>query len=105
MALIFEDVSLDGRHLRDLMTVRVACCFYLLDWPRQAIPAVLALLRQHGPNLIDSLGWHHRPVRSPMTRLPAHLPLRGSQRLLNIQIAKCFGLCPLLFSECRSPAT
>src|SRR5260370_42311135 len=29
--------------------------------------------------------------------------MRGSQRFLNIQIDKCFGLCPLLFSACRSP--
>src|SRR5260370_12193356 len=36
--------------------------------------AVLALLRPHPPNLIDSLGGHPRPVPALVAGLPAHFP-------------------------------
>jgi hypothetical protein len=36
--------------------------------------AVPALLRQDGPNLINFLGGHQRPMRSAMTGLSTRLP-------------------------------
>jgi hypothetical protein len=35
------------------------------------MPALPALTRQHGPNLIDSFGWRERTMRSAVTRLAA----------------------------------
>jgi hypothetical protein len=45
MTLIFDEVSLDGRQLGDLMPVQGAGGLDLLDLLWQSMPAVLALRR------------------------------------------------------------
>jgi hypothetical protein len=74
MALIFDDPSLDGRYLRDLMALYGASGPRLLDLRRQTMPAVPALLRQDRPNLVDSFRRNQRPMRPAMAGLPASLP-------------------------------
>src|ERR1022692_3368178 len=74
MALIFDDASLDGWQLGHLMPLHRAGGLHLLDLRRQGLAAMLALLRQKGPNLVDSFGWYQRPMRSAMARLSPRLP-------------------------------
>jgi len=47
---------------------------HLLHLRRQGLAAVPALLRQGGPNLVDSFGWYQRPMRSTMAGLSTRLP-------------------------------
>ena len=75
MALIFNDPRLDGRQLRDLMAVRTAYGLRLAQLRWQSMPAVLALLWQHWPKLINSFSGLPWPMGSAMAGLSAHLPL------------------------------
>ena len=75
MALILNDPSLDRRQLSYLMAARIARGLNLPQLRWQAVSAVLALLRQHRSNLIDSFGGDPRAVRSVMAGLSAHFPL------------------------------
>jgi hypothetical protein len=72
MTLILDDASLDGRQLGHLMPLREACDLHVLDLLGQRMPAVLALLWQHGANFIHPLGWRQRSVCSAMAGLPAY---------------------------------
>jgi hypothetical protein len=74
MALIFDDASLDGWQLGDLMPLHRAGGLHLRDLRRQGLAAMLALLRQKGPHLVDSFGWYQRPMRAAMAGLSTRLP-------------------------------
>src|SRR5712692_850460 len=74
IAPIFDDPSLDGRKLSDLLPLYRAGDPRLLDLGGQSMPAVPALFRQDGPNLVDSFGGNQGPIRSAMAGLPARLP-------------------------------
>ena len=74
MALILDDPRSDRRQFRHLMTVCGSRGPRLLDLPRKAMPAVLALLGQHRSNLIDSLRRRQAPVASAVAWLSAHFP-------------------------------
>jgi hypothetical protein len=56
MALILDDPSFNGRQLGYLVPLHRAGGLYLLNLCWQKMSTVLALLWQHGPNLIDSWG-------------------------------------------------
>jgi hypothetical protein len=74
MALKLYDPSLDERQLGHLMPLHGAGSQHLLDQRGQTMPAMLALLRQHGPNFVDSFGRRQRPMRSTMAGLATHFP-------------------------------
>src|ERR1022692_1493551 len=74
IALIFDDASLDGWQLGHWMPLHRAGGLHLLDLRRQGLAAMLALLRQQGPHLVDPFGWYQRPMRSAMAGLSTRLP-------------------------------
>jgi len=74
MTLIFDDACLDGRQLRYLMPLHRADALHLLDVRGQKMPAMPALLRQDGPNLVDFFGRRQGPMRSAMAGLSTGLP-------------------------------
>jgi hypothetical protein len=74
VALIFNRVSLDGRQFGDLVPLRFPGSLHLLNLRRQRMTAVLALVRQDGPNLVDFGDGYQGPMRSAMAGLSTGLP-------------------------------
>ena len=74
MTLIFDNSSLNGWQLGHLMPLYRPRGLHCFDLPRQRMSAVLALLWQDRPNLVDFSGGHQGPMRSAMAGLSAHLP-------------------------------
>ena len=106
MALIFDDPCLDRRQLSYLMPERIACDPRLLDLRRQAVSAVLALLRQHRSNLIDFSGSYQGAVRSSMAGLSTHFPLAllppapfARRTCQSIGGRRLGGICGVLFAQ------
>ena len=74
VALIFNGARLDGRQFGHLMPLRLPGCLHLLDLPGQRVAAMLALIRQDGPNLVHFAKRRQRPMRPAMARLSSRLP-------------------------------